>query len=246
MKNVYSIVIPLRSRDCDMTGRWKPSEIFVAMQELGAAHSDALGAGYDYMLSRSLAFALTRMELHMERYPTLDQRVVGRTWVTPLMKWIYPRHFLFETESGERLGYASSLWVLMDLNERKMVNPSLLDIELEPGDLSAPIRMPAKPLPVPEDCPAWERLPVYSELDINGHVNNTRYVAWACDALGAETLRGACVSELLVNYSHEILPGQRVSLRMLREDSAFRMSGEVDGTLHFSLSGKLAPAGGAG
>ena len=240
MENVLTQTLSLRSRDCDFTGRWKPSEIFMATQELAGDHSAILGAGYDYLRSLSLAFALTRTELHMEKYPRIGDKVVCHTWAAPVMKWMFPRYFIFETESGERLGYAGTIWVLLDLNERKMAAPSALNVEIATGDLPAPMRMPGKAAAPSEELPAREYMPGYSEIDVNCHVNNTRYVAWACDALGAELLKDKCVRSLTVNYSHEILPGQPVFLRMQREGDSFCMSGDFDGVNRFTLSGELA------
>lgn len=239
MDNVLTQTISLLSRNCDFTGRWKPSEIFMAMQELAGAHSDLLGAGYPYLRKKSLAFALTRTELHMDRYPVIGEKVVCHTWAAPVMKWMYPRYFIFETESGETLGYAGTIWVLLDLNERRMASPAELGVEIATSSRKAPLRMPGKAASVDEAAEARMYLPGYSEIDVNGHVNNTRYVSWMCDRLGADVLKDKCVKSMLVNYPHEILPGQPVELRTQMDETSFRMSGDIGGTNHFTLSGEL-------
>jgi len=239
MENVLTQTLCLQSRDCDFTGRWKPSEICMAMQELASAHSAVLGAGYEHLRALSLAFALTRTELHMERYPKMGERVVCRTWAAPVMKWMFPRYFVFESESGERLGYAGTIWVLLDLKERKMVSPSALDVEIAVSREKPPLRMPGKAAMPSAEAMTKAYLPGYSEIDVNGHVNNTRYVAWMCDALGTEVFRERGVRRLVVNYTHEILPGQPVELRCEQAGSEFRMSGDREGVNHFTLSGEL-------
>lgn len=239
MENVLTKSVHLQARNCDFTSYWKPSEIVMFMQELATAHSDILGAGYEHLRSLSLAFALTRTELHMERYPRLGETVVCHTWAAPVMKWMYPRYFIFETEQGERLGYAATIWVLLDLNERKMVSPAALDVAIATGSLKAPLRMPAKATLPAHDAAAHTYLPVYSEIDINGHVNNTCYVAWMCDALGVQVLGEKRISKLVVNYNHEILPGQAVELKHELNENTFCMSGDCAGVNHFTLSGTL-------
>lgn len=242
MENVLTRTRLLQSRDCDFTGRWRPSEICVAMQELAGDHSTILGAGYRYLEERGLAFVLTRTELHMEKYPLMGEKVVCHTWAAPVMKWMFPRYFIFENEAGERLGYAGTIWVLMDLKERKMVTPAALENPIATASLKAPLRMPAKAASLTGEGTAAEHMPLYSELDVNGHVNNTKYVQWMCDAMGADIMGRNCVSSLVVNYAHEVLPSQPVTLRTEVEDTAFRMSGEVNGVNHFSLSGTLMAA----
>ena len=240
MENVLTQTLTLQSRDCDFTGRWKPSEIFAAMQELASDHSAVLGVGFSVLRGKNLAFALTRSELHMDRYPHLGDRVLCHTWAAPAMKWMFPRYFVFETESGEPLGYAATIWVLLDLAERKMASPAALDREIATADRKPPMRLPGKALPVEDDAPVRSYLPGYSEIDVNRHVNNTRYVSWMSDELGADLLGAHPVKSLIVNYSHEILPGQPVGLRCSIEGSAFRMSGDIDGVNHFTLSGELS------
>lgn len=239
MENVLTQTLTLQSRDCDFTGRWKPSEIFTAMQELAADHAAILGAGYSTLRSVNLAFALTRSELHMDKYPMIGEKVVCHTWPAPVMKWMFPRYFIFETESGEQLGYAATIWVLMDLAERKMVAPAALPSPIPTSDKKPPLRMPGKATPPAGEGMQRDYLPGYSELDVNRHVNNTRYVSWMCDALGAELLTDKCVKSLTVNYTHELLPGQTISLRSEIEGDSFRMSGDIDGINHFALSGEL-------
>lgn len=237
MENVFTQTFSLQSRDCDFTGRWKPSEIFVTMQEMAAAHSAMLGAGYAYMRSKNLAFALTRAELHMERYPKMEEKITCRTWAAPIMKWMYPRYFLFESEDGERLGYAGTVWVLLDLNARKMVSPAALNVEIATAEMELPMRMPGRAA-APNGGETREYTPGYSEIDVNGHVNNTRYVSWICDALGAEYFIGRQISTLIVNYSHEILPGRPITLRWSSADGEFCMSGNHGEINHFTLSGR--------
>ena len=239
MDNVLTTTLTLQSRNCDFTGRWKPSEIFTAMQELASDHSAILGAGYFRLREKNLAFALTRTELHMEKYPSIGEKVVCHTWAAPVMKWMFPRYFLFETESGEPLGYAGTIWVLMDLTERRMVPPAALGMTIATASRKAPLRMPGKAEPVEEKSVGHSYLPGYSELDVNGHVNNTRYVSWMCDFLGTSVLEEHDVSRLIVNYSHEILPHQPVQLRAELAEHVFRMSGDIDGVNHFTLSGEL-------
>ena len=98
MENVLIQTRLMQSRDCDFTGRWRVSEICVAMQELASDHSLILGAGFRALAQQGLAFVLTRTELHMEKYPMMGEKVICRTWAAPVMKWMFPRYFVFENE----------------------------------------------------------------------------------------------------------------------------------------------------
>ena len=53
----------------------------------------------------------------------------------------------------------------------------------------------------------------YSDSDINGHVNNTRYADFACDAIDMEQLeQKRFLSELQIGYLAECRPGELLVL----------------------------------
>ena len=231
--------IYLESRNVDFMGRWRADEIFVEMQEVAAEHSTALGVGFAALRAKNLAWVLTRVRLEMNRYPRIGERVRVRTAVAPGSHGIYPRQFAFYSPDGAQLGAASTLWALIDLTARRMANPAALDIPALPGD-------PAPGLPLPgaarmPDAPAVEsvRDARYTDLDVNGHVGNTRYIGWLLDALGVDVLRDASVKSLTANYAREIRPGARAALSLYRLGDQFGLTAAVDGVPRFSAAGAL-------
>lgn len=83
------------------------------------------------------------------------------------------------------------------------------------------------------------RMPAYTDLDVNGHVNNTRYADWLCDALGAALLSRRCLARLHINYAAEIRPEQEMELRLVESGDAFYFSGTHGGKQHFEAGGEL-------
>jgi len=84
-------------------------------------------------------------------------------------------------------------------------------------------------------------LPRYTDLDVNQHVNNTRYADWACDALGIDTMRECCLESMIINYNAEILPNQEITLHANKNGLSYRVAGYHEDKLHFELGGKLMP-----
>jgi len=159
----------------------------------------------------------------------------------PNRRWFFPRYFVFTDEKGEVLGKAATLWVLLDLETRKMAAPGDVAQHLpDNSDLTAPMGMPGN---VPKLEGAEEemlsRMPVFTDLDVNGHVNNTKYADWACDALGIDTMQKYELKSLLVNYAAEIRPGQEMTLHASHENGLYRVSGSHEGKQHFEVGGEL-------
>lgn len=67
----------------------------------------------------------------------------------------------------------------------------------------------------------FSRAPQYSDFDVNGHVNNTKYIAWLCDALGFDALRGAYIGDLVAGYEKEIRGHDPLRVTLARNDDAF-------------------------
>ena len=236
----YQEDLLLRTCDCDFTGQWRPSAIMLTMQELSGAHSELLGCGRNALLKNNVVWVLTRSEVHMEKYPRIGDRVTAETFPTANRRWFFPRYYFFRDEQGGVLGYAATLWALLDVENRRMLPPGEVARVLpDNSDLPLPMGLPATVDMVDAEEMILRRLPAYCDLDVNQHVNNTRYVDWACDALGIDVMRQYCMETLLVNYDKEIKPDQGIMLHVSRNDLSFRVAGYHGDQLHFELGGKL-------
>ena len=64
----------------------------------------------------------------------------------------------------------------------------------------------------------------YSYVDLNGHMNNTRYFDLAEDLLPQE-MRGKAVREILTEYTGEAKTGETLRLALSVKDGEVRLSG---------------------
>ena len=49
-------------------------------------------------------------------------------------------------------------------------------------------------------------------MDLLGHVNNSRYIEWLCDAFPLEVFRERRIEWLQVNYEREVRPGEQAAV----------------------------------
>lgn len=232
----------LRTCNCDFQGSWRPSAILETMQEAAGIHSELLGCGRKALLEKNAVWVLSRSEVHMNRYPCAAERVTVETFPMPNRRWFFPRYYVFRDEKEDVLGSAGTLWVLLDVNTRKMLPPGdVAALIPDNSDLSAPMGMPATVEEVPGQEKICVRMPQYSDLDVNQHVNNTRYADWACDALGVETMRENFLETLVVNYHAEVTPDQEIQLHVWQDGGQYRVAGYHEGHLHFELGGIMRP-----
>ena len=88
-----------------------------------------------------------------------------------------------------------------------------------------------------------EYQPVYTDLDVNGHVNNTRYADWLCNALGIQLMKEYEPDHIILNYNREILPGHTVTLHRILKGNEFRLTGIVNDASAFDIGGTLRKRG---
>ena len=234
---IYTERKNLSYNELDFKGRWKPDNIFLTMQEAAGIHAERLGAGYGVLRQKGIGWVLIRTSLMMDKYPDINTPVTVTTWPAPERRLLFPRFFTFRDDAGNLLGTASTLWALMDIENRALAVPASKGVSVQtpaepPLKLELPekVRMPAGEISESTVCPK------YSDLDINNHVNNSRYIDWFCDQIPLELHAQGFLSEISVSYSREIRSGETVKLAFSRDGNDFRMAGKEDDQVCFMVN----------
>jgi acyl-ACP thioesterase len=226
----------LHAEDVDLNGEWRFAEIFLAMQEAGGEHCDQFGLGIRDLRAQNLAWVVTRARVKMERLPKLLETVTVRTWPKPPKHAFFPRYYQFFVR-GVPVGAASMLYAQLELTSRRMAAPWLggndeLTCDLEP------------PLPLPGNLPALAapaetvtREACYSDLDINGHVNNARYLDWFCDCFPTGQYQTNRLTDVTIHYDREIRAGETAELTLQKDGALTLLRGACAGANCFAMSG---------
>ena len=231
---VYETALDMCS--VDFTGHWQPGAIFRAMQEAADGHCHVLDLTFEHLRELGVAWVLSRAHLHMEDYPILGQRVTVRTWPGKTKHMFFPRYFTFEAE-GKTLGCASTLFVLMDLEERKIAPASRLGKPMPEFDILAPLPFPGNLRALDGAVMRHDYLPVYTDLDMNQHVNNTRYVDWFMNQFPVEKHRRQMLGDLLVHYNAEVIPEEKLTMEVCAAQNASVLRGLNGDTVCFAVEG---------
>lgn len=241
MSSTYSTTIQLGTRDCDLYGQWKPSAILECMQETAGIHGTQLGCGRNLLDEFGLVWVISRVKVEMTRLPRYGESIHVETYPTAPRLLFYPRSHVFRDASGEVIGTANSMWVLLDVNARKIVKSEEVSARMPDNrDLKPAAGMPATVRLTADGKTSQTLLPQFSEFDLNQHVNNTRYMDWCLNALGTDILRENCVTSFDVNYDAEILPGMEIRTELSAADGRFAFAGFAGDKQHFAVGGVMA------
>ncbi|NLS79269.1 MAG: hypothetical protein GXY76_18630 [Chloroflexi bacterium] len=211
---IYEQPLRVSAMECDFKRELKPAAIFRHLSEAAAVHATQLGVGFEAMYARNLFWVHSRMRIRFCRFPRADEVVTLRTWPKDILRrLLYIRDFEVLDAEGERIAAATSAWLIIDATSRRLVSPKAVDLALPAASRRVGLDEPLDRLDLALE--GEERLRVragYSAVDILGHVNNSRYVDWICDAFPIEMYRDQRLEWLQVNYDHEVLPGQEVAI----------------------------------
>jgi len=240
MNKTYTETFTIRGTECDAFRRWRLDAMFLNMQEVGEVHAKQLGVGHAAMLTRGLFFALTRIHVSVYKAPVAGQTIVHTTFPGVSNRFFCPRFHEFRDENGNLLAAAGSLWAILDMEKRTIVSPLKIELNFpDNSDLTPPISLPTRMPVMLEGAQQIPRTPVYSEFDVNGHINNTKYIAWLCDALGRNTLKDAFIGDLTAGYEKEIREEIPLELSIAKKDDAFTFCVSSSSGKHFVAGGTL-------
>lgn len=201
-------------REVDHLGQCRPSALLGFLQESGSAAAASLGLSHAQMLEKYHAFwMLARIWVELEAPLRWDDTLSVRTWHRPAKGAISYRDFDLYRE-GAYVGQAVSAWVLADVESHKMLRPSVAKELVDSAGEGLGKTKTLSHLKLPEELTLTERRRLrYSEQDINGHINNTRYADYACDALAMERLgEGEFVRTMQIGFLAECHAGEELAI----------------------------------
>ena len=239
MNKTFSKDYTITCYEADANKLMRPTAMLDLMQEAANVNAMTLGFGYDEMISSNTAWVLSRINVKFINTPKWRDEVNLQTWHKGVSKLFYLRDFILSDKEGNPMILATTSWLIIDMNTRRLVRNS--DLALSDTAMDA-IATPADKVVVPVDIePELVRKhPVtWSEIDSNGHVNNVKYVVWAIDAIEQETIKEKPLKELLVNYDAEVMPGDTVKIFRIKQESEegtiYYITGKVGDKQNFSV-----------
>lgn len=203
-----------------------PSAQLRLQQEAGERHFGEGGLNFDGVAAFGMAFVVLQNNAVIHRRPAIGEAITVKTWSRNVKGMRFFRCYRFEDAAGNTLIDSVASFALVDLKEHTLLRPSQFPAEVEhQSDLPHGCPDPAK-LKLPETMiPCGEHLVKLSELDFNGHLNNTRYADIVFDNLPAET--ASQMSGFSITFSHEAKGGDCLQLaRIQREDGAWMLTAQ--------------------
>ena len=215
--DIYERTLRIRSEHVNRNRILRTSALFRLLQETSIAHTQDLGFGREKTLDKGLLWVISRQIVSIRKMPCYDDDIVIRSWPGDMLHVFFPRFYEIRM-NGECIIQGEALWLLMDADTRTMIFPAEHGI-LIPGIPEGPASGISSAIRAPEDAvPVFSQtmMPRFSEIDINGHINNANYFDIIDDLLPEEVTGHFRPERIEAEYLTEIRPDLPYRIRMFR------------------------------
>lgn len=144
--------------------------------EVATNHANTWGVGYARLIEDNQGWVLSRVTIEMKRYPRVDEWYSLTTWIEDYNRHFSQRNMEIADNDGNVIGYARTIWVVINLKTRESVDISKLSyISENVSERPCPIEPQSRLRPFEPTRTENHRFR-YSDIDFNGHVNTVRYI----------------------------------------------------------------------
>ena len=192
----------------------RPSTLFHLFQKAAGDDLDGFGMTYNYLRENGIVFVVTKFTLeYFDNIHSYDNVTIA-TFPRGCRGVSFIRDFDV-TVNGKRAAYATSSWVLLDINNRTLLRPSAIEHlgTIEP-DLSDMHEIEDRRIKL--NAAEMQRTDVrevyYSQIDRNGHMNNTFYPDIVYDYFPDSYKNDDIGKKFSIYYSSEILRGEKFDI----------------------------------
>jgi acyl-ACP thioesterase len=212
MENRFINKMQIRVDEVDVFNRMRIDSILKYFQEAATIHAQMLGNGREDLVKHDSFWVLSRISLRILVYPTYEQEIILSTWPSPNLKFMFPRNYLLTNVKDEPLIEATSIWTIMNIKSRSVnFSPSFIhfDIDYYNQESITTIKVTF------DETIKYQSVThkiLYSDLDINQHVNNVSYLRWAYDLMRIDYLRNHIAKQIDINYLNELTADSQLQL----------------------------------
>ena len=204
---MYEIKSRVRYSEIDKEKRMSLPAILDYFQDVTTLESEDLGFGLDRVEKMGAVWMLSSWQVCVNRYPKFAENIIVHTWPYDFKGFMGYRNFTMETEEGEILAYANSIWIYLDLNRLK---PTRIPKELADAygfEPEYPMEHQSRKIEIPKEME--EKKPFFVKryhIDTNQHVNNEKYVRMAQEYLPEDFI----VAQVRAEYKKAAVFGDRI------------------------------------
>jgi medium-chain acyl-[acyl-carrier-protein] hydrolase len=212
MNFVWKEEISIRSYDVDCKNQLRINNLCSFFQDVAEHHASKMNVGFIHMRQAGMVWVLSKLEITFEKMPCWGDTITIETWPVGNERLYYRREFLVTAKNGEKLISATSLWLMINIQSRRPKLMPLHDEADKPNEGRYALESSHEVLPEPSGGDS-RIIPVhYGDIDMNLHVNNTRYIYWVTDFFPVDFHIAHVPEYFRIDIKQEVRTGESVTI----------------------------------
>ena len=203
----------IESFDVDVLGRLRPQTLFAYLLNSAWNHARGTNYGHDELSARNLMWVLIKMEMHIKRVPLWGERISIETWGKRIVRLYALRDFVITSEAGEKLVSATSSWMILDRTsgrpQRFYQKSDSFPWQLGRDEIETNLD---KVEELKGSIELARFFVLFSDIDVNRHVNSARYLQWMMDSHSYEHLSSTEAGSIELSFLSEALQNDEVTV----------------------------------
>lgn len=217
-KEEYQEEFKIRASEVDFNQKATIPAICNLLQEVAGNHALELKFDITDLQKEELTWVLHRLNLKIDRFPDWRETIMIKTWPSSGDGLRAYRDFLIKDSNNKVIGKCLSYWLILNLKNRRPTRIPKEILAMAPEDTN-------HVLPV-TDIPDIEILEAdntksfkvrKTDLDLNRHVNNVRYIEWALSCIDNNSTD---LSTLDITFQAESRLGDTVISEVQQKDTS--------------------------
>jgi acyl-ACP thioesterase len=230
MEKLHIDYYDITSYHTDFKQLLSPVSLFYFFQESAWRHANSRGFGWTHLAERNEYWILAKMHVIIDRMPNWIEKIRLETWgKEPELLTAFRDFEFFDTDNQSIIRVTSS-WHILNMQTHR---PTTLTHFADNFPIVSRHAIAEKPqkiqLPTSEPVKSTVYTILPSDIDINLHVNNTRYVQWAIDCIPFEFQKQHVLQEVNVNFLSQARINERYFVETYQNELNF---------IHFIISEK--------
>lgn len=200
----FKVTFKIRASEIDFDQRATLPAICNLLQEVAGNHARELEFDITDLQKDELTWVLHQLHVQMDRFPHWRETITIETWPSSGDGLRAYRDFLIRSENGDVIGMSLSYWLIMNIQSRRPARIPQKILAMAPDDTQHVLPITNNRFSDLDQVDYSQEFKVRkTDLDLNQHLNNVRFIEWALSCLPSD----ASVNEIDIQFMAESIAG---------------------------------------
>ena len=213
MNPIWETTTKVRAFEVDANDRLKVNTILDYFQDAASNDAERLNFGYTNFVPMGLTWVLSWAKFEFIKFPKFSDEIKIQTWGKKQFKLYSMRDYMLFNSKEEIICKGTSAWLLIDSKSlRPKILPQLFP-EIKMLDTKEALSdLPQKIIPSSKTENIYSTKIRYSDIDLNQHANNAKYIELMLDCFDQEFHKKHTMKTLTVSYNAQSKYGDEIQL----------------------------------